>query len=71
MPMKNDDRRLARLAGQGDQDAFALLVERYSGLVYTLALRRVGRGALRQRIAAALGMKTASLPQPQVFADRG
>ena len=42
MPMKNDDRRLARLAGQGDQDAFAQLVERYTGLVYTLALRRVG-----------------------------
>ena len=42
MPMKNDDRRLARLAGQGDQDAFAQLVERYTGLVYSLALRRVG-----------------------------
>ena len=42
MPMKNDDRRLARLAGQGDQDAFAQLVVRYTGLVYSLALRRVG-----------------------------
>lgn len=42
MPMKNDDRRLARLAGRGDQDAFAQLVERYTGLVYSLALRRVG-----------------------------
>lgn len=42
MPMKNDDRTLARLAGQGDQDAFAHLVERYTGLVYSLAFQRVG-----------------------------
>lgn len=42
MPMKYDDRRLARLAGQGDQEAFARLVERYTGLVYSLAIQRVG-----------------------------
>ena len=42
MPMKNDDRTLTTLAGKGDQDAFAQLVERYTGLVYNLALQRVG-----------------------------
>ena len=42
MPMKNDDQRLAALAARGDQDAFAQLVERYAGMVYSLALQRVG-----------------------------
>ena len=42
MLMKYDDKTLAKLAGRGDQNAFALLVERYTGLVYSLALQRVG-----------------------------
>ena len=42
MPMKNDDRTLAQRAGRGDQEAFAQLVERYTGLVYSLAMQRVG-----------------------------
>ena len=42
MPMKYDDRHLAKLAGRGDQNAFARLVERYTGMVYNLAVQRVG-----------------------------
>ncbi len=42
MPMMYDDRHLISLAGKGDQDAFARLVERYTGMVYSLAVQRVG-----------------------------
>ena len=33
MLMKNDDKTLARLAGKGDQNAFARLVDRYTGQI--------------------------------------
>ncbi len=42
MLMKNDDKTLARLAGKGDQNAFARLVDRYTGMVYAMAYQRVG-----------------------------
>ena len=37
-----DERSLIRLAQEGDQDAFARLVETHQRLVYSLALQRVG-----------------------------
>jgi len=57
MPMIYDDKRLAQLAGQGDQDAFARLVERYTGMVYHLAVQRVGNHHDAEEIAQAVFFK--------------
>ena len=57
MPMIHDDKALAKLAGQGDQNAFAQLVERYSRLVYTLAVSRVGNHHDAEEIAQTVFFK--------------
>ena len=57
MPMKNDDRTLAQRAGRGDQEAFAQLVERYTGLVYSLAMQRVGNHHDAEDVAQTVFLK--------------
>ena len=57
MLMKNDDRTLAKLAGKGDENAFARLVERYTGLVYALAVQRVGNPQDAEDIAQTVFLK--------------
>lgn len=57
MPMKNDDRTLAQRAGRGDQEAFAQLVERYTGLVYSLAVQRVGNHHDAEDVAQTVFLK--------------
>ena len=57
MLMKNDDRTLVRMAAKGDQEAFARLVERHTGMVYALAYQRVGNREDAEDIAQTVFFK--------------
>ncbi|MCB1099286.1 MAG: hypothetical protein KDN22_27190 [Verrucomicrobiae bacterium] len=64
-PDLNDRTLLESYVNHGDQDAFRRLVDRYSGLVHGVGLRRTGRqdwaDEITQSVFTALGRKAPSL----------